>query len=268
MRDVKSLEMAMRRGSSWQHRFCSTNAQTQGEAAKSAITEGMSTRTRVILFSLVVGLSGFGVFCYQLVADREFLISVNDKVPGVIRFLGPYLGLPVASSSDYGDSGSSKQGELEFPPELKDIVGETLKIRCLMRSGQVVLVDADAEAALTTLNELANAKLGNLNDSQQTMTSDVVVNYEVVNREDEEGVGELKGSAFQLQIPVIPVDATIEQKKRILLECEMLLNEVNIQIELSKKYGNDYTSSTLTKQQLEDQVSVLRKDTSRSWSLW
>ena len=60
-------------------------------------------------------------------------------------------------------------------------------------------------------------------------------------------------------------NASREELQRVLEQCQVLMSDVYVQIELSKKYGTDYTALERSRQGLESRIKELEKLTRRGW---
>ena len=142
----------------------------------------MSNRNKGLLFSFVSLSAVSGGFIYNLHADKDFLVATHEKLPWLINTIGPYVGLPVSNVEE--------APVLDFPEELSDIIGESVTLCCLLQSGQVVTVQASPNDTIEQIRSDNNI-------------TEPIINYEVVNAEDE-------GKA--------------EESKRLLLELDRIIS--------------------------------------------
>lgn len=206
----------------------------------------MSTKKKAIIFSSILLTASSGAFIYNLHFNKEFLISTHEKTPWLINAIGPYIGIPIQYTLE--------TPELDFPEELKDIVGEKVKLCCLLKSGKVVTVDALVEDSLKEIKE-------------KNGIEEEVINYEVINKEDEEKIKEIE-NAFKIKIPNLREDMTKEELKNILPELQLLANDLYVQIEVSKKYNNDITSAEKALKEVNEKLDFINKKTRSSFSFF
>lgn len=242
----------------------------------------MSMRTRIGLFTGFVAISGSALFCYQLATDKSFLLYTYERAPGLVHTLAPYLGLPIATpakpkrgvaaltSSTVDDSTVAEwveEPQLDFPEELKDIVGDKISVQCLLRSGKTVKVQCHPDDSASKLAELVNERLG-----ANTTASDPIVNFDFVNTvehqmdtsdtDDSESV-----KYFNVEVPEIKPNATKQELKDLELACEVLLNDLKVQEQLCVKYNQDTSQVKRSQQQVQQRIEELKKK-QRGWKLW
>mmetsp|Transcript_14575 Transcript_14575/g.16945 ORF Transcript_14575/g.16945 Transcript_14575/m.16945 type:complete len:300 (+) Transcript_14575:165-1064(+) len=233
-------------------RFKSSSTNEAASSAAKTGDEGMSMGKKVGLFSAFLAVGGGGTFAWMLATDEDFLFKMRDLSPGLVNFFAPLVGLPVEEES----------GELDVeafaPRSIGEIVGEKVKVAVVLRSGRVVLVDADAETSVSGLEQAVCEKLGDPN----TITQDPVVSFDFVNAEEEAHMAQQSEQElekhFGIQIPEIPPNPTRQQLMVALTQCRFLEADLTVNKELAKKYQTDETQIERALVQIEQRKREIK----------
>ena len=209
----------------------------------------MSLGKKVGIFSAFMVVGGGGTFAYMLASDTEFLFKVRDVSPGLVNAIAPWIGLPVEEET----------GELDveefMPRDIQDIVGDKLKVACTLRSGKVCLVDAAADASMEELQGLVAAEMD--------IAAPEIVQVDFVNEDDVAAVETADDAALQksfgINVPEIPADATKKQLRDLLDQCRLLGADLQVQLELSKKYNNDTSQILRAMEETEERKKEIKR---------
>jgi len=216
--------------------------------------DGWSLRARVGAFSVFVAAGSMGTFAYMLATDEKFMFAAKERAPKLVNLFAPYVGLPVDEETGEIDE------QAYFPREIGDLVGDSVKVACVLRSGKVVIVETGTEA---DLNEIDMRLLEKLN--VDTLEGDPVVSFRFLDDQEakvmEGKTPEELQKQFEDPIPDVPEggNATKQQLQRILQELRKKDLDLRTTIELGRKYGDDVTKAQRTLADVEERKKKVKE---------
>lgn len=242
-------------------RACSSTSSTAGAkpVVEAEAEEGWSLRVRVGGFIAFLAAGGAATFTYMLSADEDFVFSMRDRAPALVDFFAPWAGLPVAEvdggDGESGEGGVTLDVAAYFPRDMAELVGESVPVACVLRSGKVVVVPVGASATMSDVDRALLEKLG-----VEDLTQDPVVSFSFVDSGDEAALAQQSQTALaqqfagHLQAPAAPEPGTASKQELANLMAVLRSRELDVKttLELAKQYGEDTTQATNALAQIED----------------
>jgi len=215
-------------------------------AAAAVEEEGWSLGWRIFFFSTFMAVGSTASLSYVLATDEDVLFQVQEKAPAVVSFLAPWIGLPVVEET----------GELDedafFPRDISELVGDSVEVACMLRSGKVVLVEVPPSA---NQNELEAALMRKLEVS--SLDADPLVNTTTVDDDEAKQLASKSSEELQnvFSIDLTPVPATgtasKDDLKRLLAYYRAREFEFKTQVQLGVNHGHDTSQYQRALEQVE-----------------
>mmetsp|Transcript_2714 Transcript_2714/g.3887 ORF Transcript_2714/g.3887 Transcript_2714/m.3887 type:complete len:296 (+) Transcript_2714:68-955(+) len=234
-------------------RFSTSAKEAAGDAGKTAEStvqgaveeaESSSMTPKIVGFVAFLLVGGVGTFGYMISTDEDFLFKMRDEYPSVVNLIAPWFGLPVDE-----ESGELKVEEY-FPRSITDLVGDTVPVACILRSGRVVTVNVPADSTLAVIDHALLEKLG-----VDSLEADPVVNFSFLDQDaevsDDSGEQTLVVSS---NLPVIPPAGTAsrEQLNHLLNVYRLRELDAKTNLELARQYGEDQSQTLRTLNEIEE----------------
>lgn len=200
----------------------------------------MSLTTRLLIFTGITTILGISTFSYMLISDENFLIESREKIPSIVNFFAPIIGLEVIKNEETGQ-------EEVYIPSIEEVVGDKIDVAAKLENGQIILI----EALPNDTNEMLLNKVRKVTNND----NDIVIEYKFLD-DDELAVlktktqDELTEDYALIKVPNLPNKPYTKQNLNFTLDlCRLAERDVVVQLELQHKYGSSKTSleNTLTK---------------------
>ena len=169
---------------------------------------------------------------YVLATDETQLLGVQSRWPWVVSFLAPWIGLPVVEETGRLDE------EAYFPRDISDLVGESVRAACVLRSGRVIVVSVPSSGSEEAVLGAASASLSSLGGS---LSEDPVVKVVFVDASEEQALVSAGGrdSMLAVELAAIPGTASRAELSRLLDVYRVRELEFRTQEALGRKHGYD-----------------------------
>jgi hypothetical protein len=192
-----------------------------------AAGEGWSLRWRLFFFGSFVSGGSVASLSYVLATDETQLLWVQSRWPWVVSLLAPWLGLPVVEETGRLDE------EAYFPRDISDLVGESVRAACVLRSGRVIVVSVPSSGSQESLLSAASAHC--------SLSEDPLVKVVFVDASEEQALVSAGGrdSMLAVELAAIPVTASRAELSRLLDVYRVRELEFRTQEALGRKHGYD-----------------------------
>lgn len=227
-------------------------------ALSTATRERKSLLPRIVGFTLVSGVLSSSAVAFTLLTDESALFWARDNVPTLMSTVAPWLGLAQF------DAGELQEPQEPLFTDIKEVVGEQVFVGLKLSSGQVKIVQSQADQSVTSIVRDALAQ----QSGRQDMVVDVVVLDDDKAKQYANMTSEQVGRDMNaVRIPVVP-EVINEHTLQVALElCRQ--NEVDLEVR-ARLAPNEFDRTNLRRAMQDIQARkkeiklLLREDRAKS----